>query len=108
LNRIPAMCLLAICAFAATPSFTPALEAHGFGLAWFEQKRAANGDISFVRHMVMDNFNTQNAGGVTFTEPHDSAVADVDGDGIPDFIVDGILDIVTATKRGLYIFWGEK
>jgi len=30
------------------------LEAHGFGLAWFEQKRAKNGDISFVQHMVMD------------------------------------------------------
>jgi Domain of Unknown Function (DUF1080)/FG-GAP-like repeat len=144
-----------------------ALEAHGFGLAWFEQKRAKNGDISFVRHMVMDNYQTQNAGGVTFAELHGAGVADVDGDGIPDFIVgkrqfshlddlldpdpygppflywyktvrdpnapggaklvphlihnssgagdnvlpvdlngDGIMDIVTATKRGLYIFWG--
>ncbi len=144
------------------------LEAHSFGLAWFEQKRAADGEISFVRHMVMDNYNTENAGGVTFSELHGSAIADVDGDGIPDFIVgkrqwshnddfldpdvygtpvlywyktvrdskapggaklvpelihnssgagsdvlatdlngDGILDIVTATKRGLYIFWGK-
>jgi hypothetical protein len=144
-----------------------ALEAHGFGLAWFEQKRAKNGDISFVKHMIMDNYQTQNAGGVTFAELHGSGVADVDGDGIPDFIVgkrqfshlddlldadaygppflywyktvrdpnapggaklvphlihnssgagdnvlpvdlngDGIMDIVTATKRGLYIFWG--
>jgi Domain of Unknown Function (DUF1080)/FG-GAP-like repeat len=144
-----------------------ALEAHAFGLAWFEQKRAPSGEISFVKHMVMDNYNTANAGGVTFSELHGSAVADVDGDGIPDFVVgkrqwshnddfmdpdvygppvlywyktvrdpkapggarlepelihnssgagsdvlatdlngDGRIDIVTATKRGLYIFWG--
>lgn len=63
------------------------LQAHGWGLAWFEQKRAANGDITFVRHMVMDNYNTKNAGGVTFSEPHGTAIADVDGDGITDFIV---------------------
>jgi hypothetical protein len=63
------------------------LQAHGWGLAWFEQKRAANGDITFVRHMVMDNYNTKNAGGVSFSELHGTAIADVDGDGIPDFIV---------------------
>ncbi len=145
------------------------LDAHGFGLAWFEQKRASNGDISFVEHMVMDNYNTKNAGGVTFAELHGTAIADVDGDGIPDFIVgkrqfshkddlldpdaysppylywyktvrdpkapggarlvpelidntsgagddllaidlngDGIMDIVAATKRGLYIYWGKR
>jgi hypothetical protein len=145
-----------------------ALEAHGFGLAWFEQKRASNGDISFVKHMVMDNHNTKNAGDIVFSELHGSGVADIDGDGIPDFIVgkrqfshkddfldpdvygapvlywyktvrdpkalggarlvpelvhnnsgagdnvltvdlngDGVMDIVTATKRGLFIFWGQ-
>ncbi len=63
------------------------LQAHGWGLAWFEQKRAKNGDITFVEHMVMDNYNTKNAGGVAFSELHGTAVADVDGDGIPDFIV---------------------
>jgi hypothetical protein len=64
-----------------------ALNAHGFGLAWFEQKRDAAGKISFVRHMIMDDFSTKNAGDVTFTELHGSTSGDVDGDGIPDFIV---------------------
>jgi hypothetical protein len=63
------------------------LNAHGFGVAWFEQKRDAQGNISFVQHMIMDDFGTKNAGGVTFSEPHGTAFADVDGDGITDLIV---------------------
>jgi hypothetical protein len=64
-----------------------AKNAHGFGLSWYEQKRDAQGKISFVEHAVMDDFWSKNAGAVTFTELHGSTVADVDGDGIPDFIV---------------------
>jgi hypothetical protein len=63
------------------------LNAHGFGLAWFEQKRDARGNISFVRHMISDDYRFKNAGGVTFSQPHGSTFADIDGDGIPDFIV---------------------
>jgi hypothetical protein len=63
------------------------LQAHGFGIAWFEQKRDSAGTISFVQHMIADDFAAKNAGGVTFSEPHGSTSADVDGDGIPDFIV---------------------
>jgi hypothetical protein len=65
------------------------MSAHNFGLAWFEQKRDSSGNISFVRHMIMDDYSTvgQNAGGVTFSELHGSTFADVDGDGVPDFIV---------------------
>ena len=59
------------------------LDAHGYGLAWYEQKRTG----SFVEHMIMDDQWTKNAGGVTFSEPHGTTFADVDGDGIPDFIV---------------------
>ena len=37
--------------------------------------------------MIMDNYQTKNAGDVLFTEPHGAAFADIDGDGIKDFIV---------------------
>src|SRR5688500_393049 len=63
------------------------LQAHVFGIAWFEQKRDAAGKISFVRHMISDNFATKNAGGVVFSQPHGSTSADMNGDRIPDFIV---------------------
>lgn len=62
------------------------LQAHGWGLSWFEQKKAADGAISFVEHPIMGDFSTKNAGGVTFSELHGSAVADIDGDGIKDFV----------------------
>ena len=63
------------------------LNPHGWGMAWFEQKRDAQGKISFVEHMIMDDFSTKNAGNVAFSEPHGTTFADVDGDGVPDFIV---------------------
>ena len=147
-----------------------AISAHGFGLSWFEQKRDAAGNISFVEHPIMQDYSapTKNAGGVTFSEAHAMASADVDGDGVPDIIVgkryfshedslhdpdsygvpvlywyrtvrnpkapggaefvpelihnhsgvgssvlaadlnhDGVMDIVTTTDRGTFIFWGK-
>lgn len=63
------------------------LAAHDWGLAWFEQKRDKDGTITFVKHEIARDFSTKNSGGVVFSEPHASAIADVDGDGIPDFIV---------------------
>ena len=144
------------------------LNPHGWGMAWFEQKRDAKGNISFVKHMIMDDFSTTNAGGVAFSEPHGTTYADIDGDGIPDFIVgkrywshldtyldpdpygqpvlyvyktvrnakapggaefvpelidshtgvgsdvlavdlnhDGVMDIVTASRFGTFIYWGK-
>ena len=65
-----------------TPMF-----AHGFGISWFEQKRGAEGKISFVEHPIMGDYSTKNAGNVVFSEQHASVSADLDGDGIPDLIV---------------------
>ena len=62
------------------------MEGHGFGLAWWEQKRDANKNITFAEHVIMDNFLTKNAGDVTFSEPHASACGDLDGDGLPDLV----------------------
>jgi hypothetical protein len=62
------------------------LQAHYWGLAWYEQKRSPDGRISFQQHMIMDDLTTKNAGGVTFSELHGATFADIDGDGIPDFI----------------------
>jgi hypothetical protein len=145
-----------------------ALSAHSFGIGWYEQKRDAAGKISFVEHLISGDYGEKSAGGAAFSEPHGTASADVDGDGIPDFIAgkrywshldsyldpdpygapvlywwrtvrnpkapggaefvpelihnrsgagsdvkavdlnkDGVMDIVTATDRGVFIFWGK-
>lgn len=63
------------------------LAAHGWGMAWYEQKRDAKGVISFEQHMIMDDPSTKNAGGVVFSQPHGSNFGDINGDGITDFIV---------------------
>jgi hypothetical protein len=65
------------------PDVVTSLAAHGFGLAWYEQKK----DHTFEEHMIADDFSTKNAGDVVFSEPHASRFVDMDGDKIPDFIV---------------------
>jgi hypothetical protein len=62
------------------------MQAHGWGLSWFEQKKGGDGKIGFEEHLIMGDFSTKNAGNVTFSQLHGSTYADVDGDGIQDFI----------------------
>ena len=69
------------------PDIVTALAAHGFGLAWYEQKKGANGaESTWTEHMIMGDFSAKNPGDVTFTEPHALTVADIDGDGIKDIV----------------------
>ncbi|MCC7010027.1 MAG: VCBS repeat-containing protein [Acidobacteria bacterium] len=150
------------------PDIVTALAAHGFGLAWYEQKRDAAGKITWVEHVIMNDFASKNAGGVTFSELHALTAADIDGDGIKDIVTgkrhwahlestydpdayspavlywyrtvrnpkapggaefvpelihnrsgvgsmistadlnrDGAADVMAATNRGNYIFWGR-
>lgn len=63
------------------------LNVHGFGLAWYEQKRDAGGKISFVRHMISDDYSQKSVENVTFSQGHGATFADIDKDGIMDFIV---------------------
>jgi hypothetical protein len=64
------------------------LEAHGYGLAWYEQTA---GD-QFVEHIIVPA--DPDAGAVPLHEPHALALADIDRDGDPD--------IVTGER-----FWGH-
>jgi hypothetical protein len=63
------------------------LQAHGYGIAWFEQKRDTAGKIDFIEHMIQDDPAHPGPGGVIFSQAHGATFGDVDGDGIPDFIV---------------------
>jgi hypothetical protein len=67
-----------------------ALDAHGWGLAWFEQVKE-NGKTTFKKHVIMGSREEEKKYGAAFSQPHALALADVDGDGL--------LDIVTGKRR---------
>ena len=68
------------------PDVITSLEAHGYGLAWFEQKRDEKGGITFVKHLIMGSKPEENAYGLHFSQLHAQALADIDGDGVLDLI----------------------
>lgn len=61
------------------------LDAHGWGLSWFEQVREGT-EISFREHRVLDERDPERPGAFTFSQPHALALGDVDGDGVPDVV----------------------
>lgn len=58
------------------------LNAHGWGLAWFEQQSAEK----FRQHNIMGDRSERSKYKVAFTQPHALEFADIDGDGLKDII----------------------
>jgi len=63
------------------------LDAHGWGLAWFEQIRTG-GKITFKEHLILskEETNTDNPYGVQFSQLHAVELVDIDGDGLKDIV----------------------
>jgi len=61
------------------------INAHGFGLAWYEQARE-NGAITFREHLILNKDAAKNAYGVQFSQGHSLAMIDMDGDGVMDLV----------------------
>jgi hypothetical protein len=61
------------------------LNAHGYGLAWYEQV-LQNGQRSFRQHLILNPDATTNGAGVAFSQPHSLALIDMDGDGLQDVV----------------------
>lgn len=64
------------------------INAHGWGLSWFEQVRSAEGTIGFREHEIMGKAEDQpvNPQGVQFSQLHAVAIVDLDGDGLKDIL----------------------
>jgi hypothetical protein len=59
-----------------------AWDGHGYGLAWYEQKK----DGTFTTHQLMGSKPEDSPHGVKFSQLHATDMADIDGDGVKDFI----------------------
>ncbi|HEX9794418.1 MAG TPA: PVC-type heme-binding CxxCH protein, partial [Planctomycetota bacterium] len=62
------------------------LDAHGFGLSWFEQVRTAAEGITFREHRILDARPEDNRFGVSTSQLHALDLVDVDGDGLADIV----------------------
>jgi CubicO group peptidase (beta-lactamase class C family) len=67
------------------PDILTALDAHGWGLAWFEQM-GGSGKPTFRKHLIMGDRSQEPLFGVAFSQPHAVALADLNGDQLPDII----------------------
>ena len=63
-----------------------ALQAHAWGLSWFEHVKTDDGSITFKPRPIMGGKPEQNAYGVAFSQPHAVNLVDVDGDGLKDIL----------------------
>jgi hypothetical protein len=64
------------------PDVITSLEAHGYGLAWFEQKA----DGTFEKHLIVGAKESDNPQGVKFSQMHAIDLIDMNGDGLKDIV----------------------
>ena len=69
------------------------LEAHGYGVVWFEQTNDG-GAQGWTKHLIVGKTEEENPQGVHFSQPHALWLQDMNGDGL--------LDIVTGKR-----FWAH-
>ncbi len=67
------------------PDVVTSLDAHGYGVAWFEQTRE-NGLTGWNKHLIVGAKTEETAHGTVFSQPHAMAIADINGDGLPDLV----------------------
>ena len=63
-----------------------ALEAHGYGLAWYQNLPDPKSGLTFKRHTIVGKTAKDTAHGVVITQMHALAMVDVDGDGLKDLV----------------------
>jgi hypothetical protein len=70
------------------PDVITSLAAHAYGLAWYEQQKEkdAGGEIKFTQHLITGDKPEKSPYGVAFSQIHAIAIADMDGDGLPDIV----------------------
>ncbi len=61
------------------------LEAHGYGVVWFEQTNDG-GAQGWTKHVIVGKSPDENPQGVKFSQPHAIWLQDMNGDGHPDFV----------------------
>ncbi len=59
------------------------LDAHRFGLSWFQQRRGANGETTFVEHRILDDKPENSVGGLALGQMHALVLSKQASDGRP-------------------------
>lgn len=68
------------------PDVATSMDAHGYGLSWFEQIRTPDGGRSFRERVILSTNAEEKLAGVQFSQLHALALVDLNGDGIPDLV----------------------
>jgi hypothetical protein len=59
---------------------------HEYGLLWYKQIRNDKGEITWQKHVILPPKPTMKPDELRFSEPHALFLADVNGDGLMDFV----------------------